>query len=859
MALFHHAAMAARIAIREMRGGLRGLWLLVAGVFIGAAAVALVGATSQSLMDGARQGGLESIGGDLSLRLFHRPPSKAEHAAMRREGIVSTTAELRPMARALKSGDASGPPLLIELKGVDQQYPLYGTVEVQPAINVQNALERRDGEYGAIADRALFDAMGLSLGDHVQIGGTRYQLRGTLSVEPDRSFRAFALGPRMIVSGESLAATGLTGAGAEVYYYSRVKLPAGSNAPDDAKAALARIDREFPQSGWRMVNAHDGVPGLERALEMTHVLVLFIGLGVMLVGGAGISGAVRAHIADKVEVIAILKSVGAPPRVVTLAIGFEIMAMAFVGCLLGAGVGAAGPALAASALDEHLPFALETLPRIKPLLAAGLFGMLVAALFAWWPLMGVRHMKAQALLRARISPSHEHSNVAGWLVAGLIVLALVALVFWVSPMPVMTVAFLVGALALAAIYFGLGVALSRLARFSAQFLTRFPTRIPTGGNGATVRLALGNLYRAGAPTGPVVMALGLTLTLLVALDGVGVAASRHIQKSLPQTAPDLVAFSLKPETARQLALNLAEVNMLNGARIMPFLHARVQAIGSIPVAELDLPASMNWVIRGDRGVSFAAELADGPSWNAAQSGRSGFSVDIGIAKKLGLNLGDTITMNIGGEVRTGEIFNFRSVDWTGLDLDFPIIATPVTFAGIPYTLAASLKAKPGAAAALEAHVKTHFPGVPLVRVEDVLESFSTALDTLLLGLRTATLMWALAALMVLAGSVFQGLRERTNDAMLFKVLGARRRQLLGQVVAEFLGLGILVAIAAVPLGLGIAYGMARAAGVGGVNVSWAGGGQLAIASILVTVAVGLAATLGAYRAKPAQMLRARKL
>ncbi len=847
MALLDTAAMAARIALREMRGGLHGLWLLVAGVFIGAAAVAMVGATSQSLMDGARQGGLQSVGGDLSLRLYHRPPSDAERAVIGREGIVSLSAELRPMARARKSNHESGAPLLIELKGVDRHYPLYGDVQAQPAYDFQKSLIRRDGVYGAIADPAMFEAMGLSVGDHVQIGNARYQLRGTLVVEPDRSFRAFTLGPRMIVSGESLGATGLTGAGAEVYHYSRVKLPDGSNARDDASAALARIDQAFPQSGWRMVNAHDGVPGLERALEMAHVLILFIGLGVMLVGGAGISGAVRAHIADKLEVIAILKSIGAPPRVVSAAIGIEIMAMALVGCVVGVGLGAMGPALAATALDGHVPFSLDSVPRMKPLIAAGLFGMLVAALFAWWPLMRVRHMKAQALLRARISHSHGSPNVTDWLGAGVIVLALIALVFWVSPIPLMTVIFLVGALALAVLYFGLGLAFTRLAKILAR------------GKGATVRLALGNLYRAGAPTGPVVMALGLTLTLLVALDGVGVAASRHIQQSLPQTAPDLVAFSLKPETAERLDQNLAASGLLEHARIMPFVHARVQAIGGVGVADLDLPGSMNWVVRGDRGVSFAAELPDGQPWKGTQSERPGFSVDFDVAKKMGLQLGDKITMNIGGEARTGEIFNFRSVDWTGLDLDFPIIATPMTFAGIPYTYAASLKARQGSAAALEAHIKTHFPGVPLVRVADVLGSFSKALDALLVGLRTATLMWALAALMVLAGSVLQGLRERTNEAVLFKVLGARRRQLLGQVMAEFLSLGALVAMAAVPLGLGIAFAMARAAGVRGANIFWAGGAQLAVAAILVTLAVGLAVTLAAYRTKPGQVLRYRKL
>ena len=386
--LFSDIAMAVRIAARDMRGGIRSLWLLVGGVFIGVSAVALVGATSQSLTDGARRGALEAVGGDLSLRLFHRPPSQAELDVILREGGVSITAEIRPMARAVKGGRAGGAPLLVELKGVDLQYPLYGDVKTRPTLDLFQTLKKRRRVYGAVADPALFDALGVEPGDSVQIGDVQYQLRGVLVAEPDRAFRAFTLGPRLMVLRESLPATGVADEGAEIYFYTRVKLSAQSDARADAEAALARIDQAFPESGWRMVNAHDGVPGVERTLAIAHVLLLFIGLGVMLVGGAGISGAVRAHVAEKTLIIAILKSIGSPPRVATLAIGFEVIAAAVVGAVLGVGIGAFGPALAALALMDQLPFALEIVPDMTALLAAGLFGVLAAALFAWFPLMG---------------------------------------------------------------------------------------------------------------------------------------------------------------------------------------------------------------------------------------------------------------------------------------------------------------------------------------------------------------------------------------------------------------------------------------------------------------------------------------
>lgn len=839
-------ALAFRIAWRDLRGSTRSLWLLVAGVFIGTAAVALVGTTTQSLLDGARRSALETVGGDLSLRLFHRPPSEGERAALGREGDVSITAELRPMASAPETGPGPGASVLVELKGVDANYPLYGTVRVRPASPLQDLLARSETGYGAVADPALFETLGLNLGDRIRIGAVRYELRGVLLAEPDRAFRAFTLGPRIIVANESLAATGLVHEGAEVYYYSLVKRPPGANGPADATAALARIDRAFPQSGWRMVNAHDGVPGVERTLSMARVLLLFIGMGVMLVGGAGISGAVRAHVTEKMVIIALLKSLGASPRVVTLAIGIEVMAAAGVGSLLGIGLGASGPALVASVLADQVPFELDGIPGIRPLVTAGMFGLLVAALFAWWPLMGVRDVKAQVLLRERLTHPPRKPSGTLWLGAGILASALLLVVFGMSPMPGLAAGFLAGAIAVAGFYGALGVGLSRLAGFLAK------------GKTALIRLALGNLHRAGAPTGPVVMALGLSLTVLVTLDGIGVAARQHLEQVMPHSAPDLVAFSLGPETAARLGAALDASGLVERQRIRPFLHARVQAINGVAVRDRAIPGSLNWVIRGDRGVSFATELPDGTAWAPSRAGQAGFSLDAGVATKLGLRLGDTITMNVSGQVRSGPVVHLRHVDWTLLDLDFPILATPETFAGIPYSFAASVKAKPGAAARLETFIEDRFPDVPRIRVAGVLESLAAAMEAIVTGLESAALMCGLAALVVLGGSVVQGIRTRTTEAIVFKVLGARRRQVLALLALEFLVLGLLVAVAAVPLGFGVAQAVLAAAGLEGGGLPWHHSLALAGIACLLTLAVGLLATVRAYTTPPAPVLRGRR-
>jgi len=844
VSFFHTIILAMSIARRDLRGGLSGrartLGLLVAGVLVGVAAVALVGASSQSLRDGARQGGLEAVGGDLSLRLFHRAPTADELSAIAAEGKASVTAELRPMVQV---GAKS---LLIELKGVDPAYPLFGQVVTEPANTLTDLLQDR----GAVADAAVFDDLGLSLGDEIVIGANSYTLRAKLLAEPDRAFRAFSLGPRVMVALDSLPSTGLVTPGAEVYYYTRVKLAAQA----DAGKALGRIDERFPQSGWRMVNAHEGVPGIERTLAMVHVLLLFLGLGVMLVGGAGISGAVRAHITAKMDIIAILKSIGASPNVIALALGFEVMVGAGLGAALGVAVGALGPVVAAGALADQLPFALSPWPSVKALVGAAGFGVLVALLFAWWPLMAVRRVTTRQLLRERFDHTPGRIGWCGAVGALMIIAGLAALVFWVSPMPVLTVVFLLGGLMLALVFFGLGKVLMKLARGLSRRLSA---------HSVLLRLALGNLHRGGAPTSAVVMALGLTLTLLVALDGIERAAGEHVATTLPTTAPDLVLFSIAKDRAEDLGAALDAWDGLQSKRIMPFLHARVEAIGGVAVRDLNIPASLNWVVRGDRGVSFAdrmpadSTLTAGTWWEPQDESLQLLSVDTAIAAKLGLKVGDTITLNVSGLPVTGRIANLRTIDWTRLDLDFPILASPGALEAVPHTYAASLKAKPGRGAELEQLIAENFADLARVRVDGVILALSSALDAVVAGLRIAALMTGVAALVVLAGSVLQGLSARMDEALLFKILGAKRSQMLGHLAVEFAVLGVLVSVVAVPLGLAVAAGVSRAAGLTGALIALGGGLQLALIATMVTVAVGLIATWGAYTAAPSRYLRNR--
>jgi putative ABC transport system permease protein len=194
-----------RLAQRELRGGLHGFGVFLGCLFLGVFAISAIGSFTAAARQGLLADAGALLGGDLEVRLSHRPISPEQEAFLRQRGEVSTVLELRSMVRSLKDDQRA----LVELKAVDGAYPLYGELLSNPPQPLATALADRDGQFGALAEAALLERMQLNVGDLLQLGEATFTLRGVLTREPDRNISAFSLGPRLLVSQEGLSASGL--------------------------------------------------------------------------------------------------------------------------------------------------------------------------------------------------------------------------------------------------------------------------------------------------------------------------------------------------------------------------------------------------------------------------------------------------------------------------------------------------------------------------------------------------------------------------------------------------------------------------------------------------------------------------
>ena len=283
----------------------------------------------------ARQGRL-LIGGDLAFELIHRQANAEERAALDALGQVSESASFRAMARA-----AAGKTALVEVKAVDDAYPLYGEVSVlEPAMPAP--LWRSPGV--VLVERALLDRLGLEIGSPLTIGEANVTIGGVLGEQPDRLADRLAYGPKLLMSRETLARTGLVQPGSLIRWTYRVKLPeAARRRQGGAHRGAPSIESKFPQSGFAIRDWTDPAPSLRRDADRFTQFISFVGLTALLLGGIGVGNAIQSYMAKKREIIATFKCLGAPSRLVLAVYLIQALLLSLVGIAIGLVIGALTP------------------------------------------------------------------------------------------------------------------------------------------------------------------------------------------------------------------------------------------------------------------------------------------------------------------------------------------------------------------------------------------------------------------------------------------------------------------------------------------------------------------------------------
>ncbi|WP_374647281.1 ABC transporter permease, partial [Tabrizicola sp.] len=810
---------------------------------LGVAAIAAVGTLRSGIQQGLADQGAVILGGDAEMRFTWRSADPEERAYMQRIATrVSEVYDFRSMA--LTQGDQA----LTQVKAVDSAWPLTGSAQLDPPIPVAEALAETDGLPGAIMDPVLIERLSLAIGDSFRLGTQDFRLTAALTREPDSASAGFTLGPRTVVRSEALASSGLLAAGSMYETRYRLLLPPGA----DLQTLETEAESTFRDKGMRWTDSRRAAPGVENFVDRIGSFLVLVGLAGLAVGGVGISAAIRSYLDGKVETIATLKTLGAEGGLIFRIYLWQTAILSALGIALGLALGAAAPILAAPLIEASLPFPAAI--RLAPgaLVEAAAYGALSALIFTLLPLARTERIRPAALYRGG-SGTRARPRTRYLAALALLVAALIGSATWLSGIPELALGAAAGVLGSLLV---LALA-ARALRLVARRLAR--TRL-THGRPAT-RAALAAIGAPRSDASSVVLSLGLGLSVLAAVGQIDWNLRQAIATDLPTRAPAFFFVDIQPDQIDPFRALMQANPAVTGMETAPMLRGVITRINDKPAREV---AGDHWVVRGDRGITYAASpgektrITAGTFWPEGYTGAPQISFAAAEAEEIGLKLGDRITVNILGRDITATITSFREVDFSNAGMGFVMTLNPSALAGAPHTHIATVYAPPEAEAQILEEVTKTWPNITAIGIRETVGRVTEALSAIATATAWAAAGTLVTGFVVLIGAAAAGERARIYEAAILKVLGATRGKILASFALRSALTGAAAGVVAVIAGGLSGWAVMTFVMETGYRFEPFSALGIIAGGILATLLAGLVFALRPLSLRPARTLRAQE-
>ncbi len=840
---------AVRVGLLDMRGDMRRFVLLIACLAVGTALIAGVSSVAAAITEAVDRDAALLMGGDIEATRADRPANADELAKLGAFGQIATVIDTNVRAEN-GANDA-----FVDLIAAGESYPLFGEVDSPQMLpgDVPFAfLGFNDGAFGALVNPLMLDQLGASIGDTIQIGGSPFQVRGLLRGIPDAPVRGFRLGLPAMISTQGLSTLSdftspLPGLGNTFRY--KIDLAGG-----DAETGKTAVEAALADASWTVRSARDGLGPMVRYYDLFMRFLVVVGLASLLIGGVSVWTGISAYVAERAPVIAILRSMGGSGGRVFIHFFAQVAALAAIGVGIGVAVGASVALLALPVIGEAVGVSLAPTLHVGPLLVAAGVGLVTAFAFSYLPLQQAQSVSPVTLFRAKglaAPPIDWRALLTSLRILPLIVAA--ALFYWLA---VLTAGdpLLVAAFALAAAISG---ALFRLALAGMSYVV---SRLPEP-RSRLLRHAIRGFSGAGSTAPAVVVSIGLALAMLVVVLALQVNLRNEYLGASVFDAPTLVASDLFEDEVEGLTKLRDQGGDLTAFTSTPMLRGAVTAVNGTPVAQLrPRGPEASFLLSGEVPLTYrsvlpaSSRVVAGQWWGPDYKGPPLVSLHESLRSGLGVNVGDKLTFAIFGDEITAEVANFRDYSWQG-GIDFLATFSPGVLEAYPATLLGAVTAARGGEEALERELADAFPDVRFIAIGQTLELITAALSQLSLA---AALVGGLAVgngLLVLLGSLATGRRQREADALITKVLGASRFDVLMVAVIHYLLLAAFAALVATPIGIALAWVLTGVL----LDVEFTiDPGTLAaveVGAVVITGVLGAATILRALRSRSALFLR----
>ncbi len=784
---------ALRLAWREARLASPRFAFVVLAIAAGVGALTGVRSFGRAFEAALLEQARTLMAGDLLVRSFEAPTAEQEAALARLEGRGVAIARILETVSMIGAGTIQAP-VLASVKAVDPSvYPFYGEVKLDPPAPLGEALAAG----AAAVSEDLLLRLSARVGETLRLGQAQFRIAAILRLEPDRLTGSLNVGPRVMISHEGLERTGLMGPASRASRRYLLKLPAAGATVEEVGGELRAAFPNALVTDFREVH-----PQLRRALERATTFLSLVSLLALMIAASGAAMAVRAHIEQRMDTIAILKCLGGRSGQITRIFFLQTLLLGLAGGLAGVPVGLAVQAIFPYLLPQYVP--LRPGPVFDPgSLLQGLAAALLAALaFAMPRLAVVSGIPPAILLRREMAEARRLwrqralRTGTAWLAGALAAAGAVLVGVWIAgggvrqlrTSLVFLVAFAVSLVVLRLLAWSLARALRLVS-------ARLPAAVPT-----VVRHGVANLFRPGGHAPAVLASLGLGVTFTLSVYLVQHNLLAELARSAPRRLPNVFLINITSEQREGLMeLLRAQEGMEGPPRLIASTRARIRTVNSVPVTELALEGWHRRYRREQTVVAMAEKPMELDLVAGAWMAQGGTQVPVcaseEAARVLRLKPGAVLEWTAGGIAWSARVACIHRSEGERFGPDFDFIFAPEALAGVPVSYFAGARMRPEAVAKLQRRIWERYPTVTVINAAEVLELVQDVLDQVARVVRFVAAFAILAGAVVLASSVAGTRFARIREAAILKTLGARRRQVIAVFSVEFLILGAVAGLA----------------------------------------------------------------
>ncbi len=772
------------MVLREVRGSLRHFLFFLISIAIGVGSIVGVGNIAANFEAMTQHEAKNLLAADLEVRLS-QPLSDAGKSIiepLKEKGVSAVLiAELIGMA----SNPVSTQTQLVEVKAVEPGYPFYGRLVIEPPVS--NPFQNPDAVY---VEEGLLLRLKLAVGDRIGLGDHDFIIGGMVKKEPDKVAGPFSLGPRVLLSKEALDRAGLVKLGSRVRRKLLIKTE-GQWSPDALKE---KLEVDLQEEGVRIKTYREVQPRLRRFLDNFTTYLGLVGLITLMIGGIGVGGNVHAFLTERIETIAILKSLGTASSSILKIYLFLVLLLGGIGSVIGIALGIGIYFVLSGLLSDFLPpgFIFELAPA--PVFQGVTMGLLTTLLFSVWPLRVVGNISPARVFRHEVEVLEIKSQRKDFMnrlyLIGALVVGWIALAIWQAG------SWKLGTSVAA------GLAVSILLLFLTGRAMLFIVKRLGSPRSLALRYGISNLYRPGRQVMAILLSLGIAVMVLLTLSQVEKSLMVQLQQNIPEDAPALFLIDIQSDQKEKLMGILEGWPLKQPTQLTPLIRSRLHSVNGQVVSEMDLEDRRDaWYFTREYVLTYRDKLPpnntvrQGHWWEGEGTDRSGLvSVESEAGRHLGVSLGSDVVFDIQGVQVAGKVSSVRDVDWGSMTTNFYFIFPPEVLQGAPETFVATVTSNQVDDRAIQNAVIDAFPNVTIIPIREILETIARILGEIARTVAFMALLGLTVGLVVVSGAIAATRGRRVHEMVLFKILGATRPKLMAMMAVEYAVFGFLAAV-----------------------------------------------------------------